>query len=631
MDSTPSIYGKWHPIIRQGHPNLKYGTKAYDDYWNEQRHFIMNGYEVGGERISGGLYWFLNYTKIDSNGEKVAPFYVGVDKEFFAELETCYKTGENLIVIKGRDSGFSFWMASECLRITQNFENKRVAMGFPGGRSAALENFRDKYVFSEVNLPSALRSTPTTANEEHRKYQIELTDTDTKADIIVGIKTEIFFKQAVNKDVFKSGRFKLLGVDEVGEISDPLGLYMASQANLMENGAKIGTYVMGGTSNTSNTGYKQAIEMFMKPQGLNMRSFWLPAQRKYFGEGKRFFNFETGINDEEAAKEFLEAKAKALEKSSMSAAIEERQNYPTELEHIMLATQSTLLNRNKIAKQKAYLLALENNPVFKYNLFEAPDGKVYSELDIKKGRWEILLMPRQKNAEEKSWVYDVAGVDSVYKELAPESESKCSIVIYRPYIHEGTEGELPICVYHHRYTSDDGLNKERWYNDLYLTLKFFGAKALVEDTDQSCIDWFMKRGIAHTYLLQKPQEAGIYSTTKANKYGVNPHGGAFDRSAKLLIEYVETKCQKIQFTTMLDDMGNFNVGRQNSDIGDAFKWALLADVSLNKILPQVKEKIEKNNSLPLLMNVGGSPRFISNSQREASLNFSNANALNFKT
>jgi hypothetical protein len=42
------------------------GTKDYEDYWDEQEKRILNGYEVGGVRITGRHYYALNFGMMEA-------------------------------------------------------------------------------------------------------------------------------------------------------------------------------------------------------------------------------------------------------------------------------------------------------------------------------------------------------------------------------------------------------------------------------------------------------------------------------------------------------------------------------------------------------------------------------------
>jgi hypothetical protein len=40
------------------------GTKDYEDYWNEQEKRCIEGYSVGGVRVTGRHYFYLNFGRL---------------------------------------------------------------------------------------------------------------------------------------------------------------------------------------------------------------------------------------------------------------------------------------------------------------------------------------------------------------------------------------------------------------------------------------------------------------------------------------------------------------------------------------------------------------------------------------
>jgi hypothetical protein len=133
--------------IAPSYTNHIKGTKAYNDFWEEEFNRIKYGYEpiVDGKpcgiRISGEFYFYLNYSLMDklielSNGEtKVVydfPDFMLMDYYYYRELEArenphlfgldaTYK--KSLVLAKSRRKGFSYKAAAGCVWIIA-FNNK---------------------------------------------------------------------------------------------------------------------------------------------------------------------------------------------------------------------------------------------------------------------------------------------------------------------------------------------------------------------------------------------------------------------------------------------------------------------------------------------------------------------------
>src|SRR5574343_531028 len=94
------------------------GTYSYNEYWIEQRKRCIEGYSVGGVRIPGPYYYYLNFFPIllkDSLTKRKTrgfPTFTDVDLEYFNIVERARKEGKGVIFVKPRRRGFSFKAAS---------------------------------------------------------------------------------------------------------------------------------------------------------------------------------------------------------------------------------------------------------------------------------------------------------------------------------------------------------------------------------------------------------------------------------------------------------------------------------------------------------------------------------------
>lgn len=94
----------------------------YLDWWTEERRRCKEGYTVGGVRITGEHYHYLNYTVIKvgdkKHGEKYDfPRFLAMDYYYFHVLEKAESGDQkhNLILAKSRRKGFSYKNAAGCV------------------------------------------------------------------------------------------------------------------------------------------------------------------------------------------------------------------------------------------------------------------------------------------------------------------------------------------------------------------------------------------------------------------------------------------------------------------------------------------------------------------------------------
>lgn len=97
------------------------GSKEYNDYWDIQDDRCLNGYSVGGVRITGYHYFFLNFKQLDvvinpnnpaSKKETTFPRFWELHFDFFHALEKAEQLGKHMCILKPRGTGFSEIMSS---------------------------------------------------------------------------------------------------------------------------------------------------------------------------------------------------------------------------------------------------------------------------------------------------------------------------------------------------------------------------------------------------------------------------------------------------------------------------------------------------------------------------------------
>lgn len=121
-------------FLRNGYyTNAPYGSKDYNDYWDEQEKRCLEGYSVGGVRITGRHYYYLNFTlmkarPIDPNtgiehieGKKELTFPRFLDHQYylFNEIEECMAEGPHigkdrygLVILKSRRKGLTYCISN---------------------------------------------------------------------------------------------------------------------------------------------------------------------------------------------------------------------------------------------------------------------------------------------------------------------------------------------------------------------------------------------------------------------------------------------------------------------------------------------------------------------------------------
>ena len=96
-------------FLRHGYyTDAPFGSKDYNDYWDEQERRVMEGYSVGGIRVTGRHYFYLNFclikarpidpnTGAEKKGENrkiiTLPRFLDHNFYWFHEFEKCTSEG----------------------------------------------------------------------------------------------------------------------------------------------------------------------------------------------------------------------------------------------------------------------------------------------------------------------------------------------------------------------------------------------------------------------------------------------------------------------------------------------------------------------------------------------------------
>lgn len=100
-------------FLRTGHyTQYRFGSKACDDFWDQEYYRCINGMESHGYRITGDNYFFLNYfqlldldikDKAGSGRSYIFPAFYAGQYELFHYIELCRMLRLNACIMKSRE------------------------------------------------------------------------------------------------------------------------------------------------------------------------------------------------------------------------------------------------------------------------------------------------------------------------------------------------------------------------------------------------------------------------------------------------------------------------------------------------------------------------------------------------
>lgn len=617
MRGDAQFYGKFSPVAKNGIPDYKRGTSKWYDWLDEQEHYCLNGYQAGGDKIQGKLYFKLNFFTLlhlgDDGYEKAQyPFYVTVQKELYDLIADCQNTGWDLIVGKGRDKGFSYDLANIALYEMTFRENTSILALFPGGKSKARQKFKEKYDLAWNYLIDDWKQYPDLSNaKDSYRYGWEETDPETGRKSEKGSLNTLNMVEAVSADVGKSGRFKWIFLEEFGELKDPLNLIVTNRANMQKGAKKFGTTIAGGTSNAFNEGYKDFLELWYNHNSYKFHKFFIPAQKAYWG----FVNYKTGESYDEEALDDIMKNREGLKGDKLMI---EMQNYPTTEKEMFISIKQSPFDSLLISEQQDRILTTKEiqASIEVGNIFCKVDGSGNFKAEFSptpSGRWRMHIRP-----EKGLLAKDVGAVDPYRLGNVQESDSKGAIVVYRPFQGVTKLGNLPICVYHYRHS-----DKTTFFQDCLATAVYYDCQLLIEHTDDDIFKFFLERNAAR-YLKTKPKLVHNPYSKGEYQFGIKPTEFARGTAIEYAVSEFTQNYEKIPYLELLEELSNF--GSKNTDLAMAYIWAILHARDNIKVLDDFRRQSlqKKGFSLPYLYeDESGRTHVVSNAEAQEFLNSRN--------
>ena len=256
------------------------GTYQWNEYWDEQERRCKNGFMVGGIRITGEHYSYLNFCRVKitlGEGKSARkyegfPKFLDMDYYYYHELELAKNNREGMIVAKSRRKGFSFKGAWNCVyEYNWHRDSFSIISAFMGDYCQATMNMAlDMINFLNKHTDWAKRKLIDTRT--HIKAGFKETINNIQVDS--GYKSEIMtmsFKDNPFKSIGKSSSVMLF--EEAGKWPGLIDAYILSKPLFSDGEIIIGIPIIYGTGGDMEGGTQDFAEMFYNPKGYGLRSY----------------------------------------------------------------------------------------------------------------------------------------------------------------------------------------------------------------------------------------------------------------------------------------------------------------------------------------------------------------------
>ena len=268
------------------------GSIGYKEYWEEQLRRCREGYTVGGKRVTGDHYAYLNFGQIKltqdknkyagvkkqkiSSAHKVVTFpdFWDGDHEYFTAIEDAWKQGKHFIVFKARRKGFSYKNAMMVANRANTIKDSISLIGafdtkylYPTGTMSMASDYLN--FFNQHTAWSKRRSIE---RKDHIKLGYYMMHNGIRIE--KGYKSQIIastFKD--NPDAARGKDATLILFEEGGAFDNLKDAYMATRPTVEDGDIVTGMIIIYGTGGDMMAGTVDLEEMFYNPEPFNLYPF----------------------------------------------------------------------------------------------------------------------------------------------------------------------------------------------------------------------------------------------------------------------------------------------------------------------------------------------------------------------
>jgi hypothetical protein len=280
------------------------GSSSWRDYWMEQTQLCKGGYSVGGIRIPGPYYFYLNFNQIlliDETSERKHlgfPRVTDVDLEFFNYVEKARSMHKGLILLKPRRIGFSYKVSRLGLYEYNFFRNSKTIIAAHSRMysSNTMRMLLQGINFLEKNTPWIHPRNPDTQDyiiSRHKK-------------VVGGVEAWYGYHSEVQALTFKDNPFASVGLhsslflfeEAAADFPNIIQSYNISEPCWKDGDTVVGLAIVFGSAGDMDHSTQSFEKMFYEPDKYNllaMNNIWeenkknttcgwfIPACRMRFG------------------------------------------------------------------------------------------------------------------------------------------------------------------------------------------------------------------------------------------------------------------------------------------------------------------------------------------------------------
>ncbi len=590
-------------------PQIPIDSAENIEWYEEQLHRCIYGFEYKGTRITGDHYWQLNFTPISAarkNKQGVAtavfdirlPYYSRMHDYVFKLFEEAMYTNKIIMFMSARGSGKTYSVLSVAAKYYQLFQNSHSIIS-ASSSGHANEAFNNKLLrmldgLAEIHPTLALSRIKNTSSYIESGYEI----------VKDGVKYVEGPRSKLQKVIYGDNPDVTRGWRPDVQMMEEIGAWSSGKGNLRECiAASVGSWRVGPLMKTrvfmigtgGSVDSDQALDIASEPDAFNILTvndfkpkvcITLPAH--YLAGG---FWERTGINDNNGAKKFYDDER---ERTKADIVFHQKliQEYPFNFDELFMKTGSNIFDQEKIATQWTKLIydkTIKKPRVGRLEWVKTSAGKIKGvrfEEDIN-GHIEILEEPYHGKNNDKSFkdLY-VLGLDSIdMAQLESTSSTNRSNIaaLVKKRIVDGEYFSQTSNIYVAKYVNRSKMINTDYENVLKLAV-YYGAKVNIEYTRTNIVAYF-KTAKMSKLLMARPEVSmpknsrdsqEMQDLRRQTLIGTTTAPSVIDHQDMLISEYINQYSDTIQFRDLLENLRDY---RRN----DRRKYDLVVAMGLCEI------------------------------------------------
>lgn len=577
-------------IRDNGIPKIKQGTLAYDQFWQEQFKYCRDGITCGNTKISGELYFYLNFYKISIDEKKRgtkklgSPEFRDIEWIFFIEaLEKAKIEKKGLCFLSARGIGKSF-LASALILHSFTFNNNTENL-VSAGEENDLNTLISKIQQGMNSLPNEFKQEQIRSNwKDEIRAGRKIKDLNGNY-VTVGTNNCIWIRNYKNNTMAANGtRPKIHIFEEAGKHKNLIDCYNASRHCWLDGDKnQFSIPLIIGTGGDMEKGTADFSRIFYDPETYDLVSFELDEKEETNISVSLFIPATYAVNSMKikySLKEYLGEEPNDI--------LENTYIYKSDIEETRKHIKARRDKLIKAKDDKSYNQEIQYNPFFPKEAFLSGYSNIFNKQllndqiinvrkkdPIQKGILEkegnkVIWIPDSRGwlrifehpTEHISFGNYVAGTDPYAIDQSTYSKSLGSTFVYKPF--RGNYNEL-YNIFVAEYTERPS-TQNIYLDRLLLLLEYYNCRTLYENMITKPYDYFKLKNKLN-YLAKQPNnviKSIIQNSKVVREYGIHMISSIKQTGEMNLSDYIEENCHNIFFIDALEELikydneGNFD-------------------------------------------------------------------------